>query len=97
MMEKGDTDTWWSFMTRGLPVHNDCAYYIAYETETTGYEGLHTTVKVADDARKVSMLRPLGAGVEPLSSRRAPAISAIARPHVRRGKSGVAADVIGMR
>ena len=34
------------------------AYYIAYkETETTGYEGCTTTVKVAEDARKVSMLR----------------------------------------
>ena len=39
-------------------VHKDGAYYIVYkETEATGYEGCTTTVKVADDARKVSMLR----------------------------------------
>ena len=53
----GDTDTV-ELMTRGSLVHKDGAYYIVYkETETTGYEGCTTTVKVADDARKVSMLR----------------------------------------
>ena len=41
-----------------VEVHKDGAYYIVYkETETTGYEGCTTTVKVAEDARKVSMLR----------------------------------------
>ena len=45
-------------MTRGSLVHKDGAYYIVYkETETTGYEGCTTPVKVAEDARKVSMLR----------------------------------------
>jgi len=45
-------------MPRGSLVHKDGAYYIVYkETETTGYEGCTTTVKVAEDARKVSMLR----------------------------------------
>ena len=55
--KKGDTDTV-ELMTRGSLVHKDGAYYIVYkETETTGYEGCTTTVKVAEDARKVSMLR----------------------------------------
>ena len=57
MEQRGDTDTV-ELMTRGSLVHKDGAYYIVYkETETTGYEGCTTTVKVADDARKVSMLR----------------------------------------
>ena len=57
MEQRGDTDTV-ELMTRGSLVHKDSAYYIVYkETETTGYEGCTTTVKVAEDARKVSMLR----------------------------------------
>ena len=57
MEQRGDTDTV-ELMTRGSLVHKDGAYYIVYkETETTGYEGCTTTVKVAEDARKVSMLR----------------------------------------
>ena len=53
MEQRGDTDTV-ELMTRGSLVHKDGAYYIVYkETETTGYEGCTTTVKVADDARKV--------------------------------------------
>ena len=45
-------------MTRGSLVHKDGAYYIVYkESEATGYEGCTTTVKLADDAHKVSMLR----------------------------------------
>ena len=57
MEQRGDTDTV-ELMTRGSLVHKDGAYYIVYkETEATGYEGCTTTVKVADDARKVSMLR----------------------------------------
>lgn len=45
-------------MTRGSFVLKGGSYYVTYrETETTGYEGCTTTVKVAEDARKVSMLR----------------------------------------
>ena len=52
---KGDTV---ELMTHGALVHKEGAYYIIYkETEATGYEGCTTTVKVAEDARKVSMLR----------------------------------------
>ena len=47
MEQRGDTDTV-ELMTRGSLVHKDGAYYIVYkETETTGYEGCTTTVKVA--------------------------------------------------
>ena len=57
MEQDGNSDTV-ELMTRGSLVHKDGAYYIIYkETEATGYEGCTTTVKVADDARKVSMLR----------------------------------------
>ena len=57
MEQDGKSDTV-ELMTRGSLVHKDGAYYIIYkETEATGYEGCTTTVKVADDARKVSMLR----------------------------------------
>ena len=57
MEQRGDTDTV-ELMTHGSLVHKDRAYYIVYkETETTGYEGCTTTVKVAEDASKVSMLR----------------------------------------
>lgn len=57
MEQRGDTDTV-ELMTRGSLVHKDSAYYIVYkETETTGYEGCTTTVKVAEDASRVSMLR----------------------------------------
>ena len=57
MEQNGENDTV-ELMTRGSLVHKDGAYYIVYkETETTGYEGCTTTVKVAEDARKVSMLR----------------------------------------
>ena len=57
MEQRGDSDTV-ELMTRGSLVHKEGAYYIVYkETEATGYEGCTTTVKVAEDARKVSMLR----------------------------------------
>ena len=57
MEQDGKSDTV-ELMTRGSLVHKDGAYYIIYkETEATGYEGCTTTVKVAEDARKVSMLR----------------------------------------
>ena len=57
MEQDGKSDTV-ELMTRGSLVHKDGAYYIIYkETEATGYAGCTTTVKVAEDARKVSMLR----------------------------------------
>ena len=60
MEQRGDTDTV-ELMTRGSLVHKDGAYYIVYkETETTGYAGCTTTVKVSEDSRQVTMLR-LGA------------------------------------
>ena len=55
MEQRGDTDTV-ELMTRGSLVHKDGAYYIVYkETETTGYEGCTTTVKVAEDARSLGV------------------------------------------
>ena len=57
MEQRGDSDTV-ELMTRGIRVHKENAYYIVYkETETTGYAGCTTTVKVAEDARRVSMTR----------------------------------------
>lgn len=45
-------------MTRGSLVLKGGSYYVTYrETETTGYEGCTTTVKVAKDESKVSMTR----------------------------------------
>ena len=74
MEQRGDSDTV-ELMTRGSLVHKEGAYYIVYkETEATGYDGCTTTVKVAEDARKVSRC-PAS-----LSLRKAPAISAITRP-----------------
>ena len=57
MEQRGDTDTV-ELMTRGSLVHKDGAYYIVYkETETTGYEGCTTTLKIAADGSRVAMLR----------------------------------------
>ena len=57
MEQRGDSDTV-ELMTRRNLVHKENAYYIVYkETETTGYAGCTTTVKVAEDARRVSMTR----------------------------------------
>ena len=57
MQQDGESDTV-ELMTRGSLVHRDSAYYIIYkETEATGYKGCTTTVKVADDARRVTMTR----------------------------------------
>ena len=56
--EKEEKEEFVELMTRGQFVQKGGSYYITYkETETTGYEGCTTTVKVAEDARKVSMLR----------------------------------------
>ncbi len=80
MEQRGDTDTV-ELMTRGSLVHKDGADDIVYkETETTGYEGCTTTVKVTEDARKVSMSCGSASSRASSSSRRARAISAITRP-----------------
>lgn len=45
-------------MTRGSFLQKNGSFFISYkETETTGYAGCTTTVKVAQDESKVSMLR----------------------------------------
>ncbi|MDD4849587.1 MAG: DUF1934 domain-containing protein [Gemmiger sp.] len=45
-------------MTHGKYTHRDGSYYIVYdETEASGYAGCTTTVKIAEDARRVAMLR----------------------------------------
>ena len=45
-------------MTRGQFVQKGGSYYITYkETETTGYEGCTTTLKIAADGSRVAMLR----------------------------------------
>lgn len=45
-------------MTRGSYVQKGESYYITYkETETTGYEGCVTTLKLAADGSRVAMLR----------------------------------------
>ena len=47
MEQRGDTDTV-ELMTRGQFVQKGGSYYITYkETETTGYEGCTTTLKIA--------------------------------------------------
>lgn len=45
-------------MTRGHFTRRGGSFFISYEeTETTGYEGCTTTLKIAEDASKVTMLR----------------------------------------
>lgn len=57
-MEQGGHQETVELMTHGGFVKRDGNFFIMYrETEATGYEGCTTTVKVAEDARKVSMLR----------------------------------------
>lgn len=57
MEQNGDSDTV-ELMTRGSFVHRDRSFYIVYhESEATGYAGCTTTVKVDEDARRVSMTR----------------------------------------
>lgn len=57
MEQQGGEDSV-QLMTRGSFVQRGGSFFISYrETETTGYEGCTTTVKVAQDASKVSMLR----------------------------------------
>lgn len=57
MIQDGDRDTV-ELMTRGSFVQRGGSYYITYrETETTGYEGCVTTLKLAADGSRVAMLR----------------------------------------
>ena len=57
-MEDEEKEEFVELMTRGQFVQKGGSYYITYkETETTGYEGCTTTVKVAKDESKVSMTR----------------------------------------
>ena len=45
-------------LTRGSFLQKDGNFYITYkETETTGYEGCTTTLKIAADSSRVAMLR----------------------------------------
>ena len=45
-------------MTRGSFVLKGGSYYVTYrETETTGYEGCTTTIKIAADGSRVALLR----------------------------------------
>lgn len=57
IIQDGDRDTV-ELMTRGSFVQRGGSYYITYrETETTGYEGCVTTLKLAADGSRVAMLR----------------------------------------
>ena len=57
-MEQGDESDSVQLMTRGSFVRRGGSFFITYkESETTGYEGCTTTVKVAKDESKVSMTR----------------------------------------
>lgn len=45
-------------ITRGFFARKDDNFFISYkESETTGYEGCTTTVKISSDARRVTMMR----------------------------------------
>ena len=79
MEQRGDTDTVELDDPRLARPQGRCYYIVYKETETTGYEGCTTTVKVAEDARKVSMLR-FGKQSSQLIIEKARAISAITRP-----------------
>ena len=57
MEQAGETDSV-ELMTRGSFVRRGGSFFITYkESETTGYAGCTTTVKVAENAQKVTMLR----------------------------------------
>ena len=45
-------------MTRGSLVKKGSSYYISYkETQTIGFEGCTTTIKIAEDGSRVALLR----------------------------------------
>ena len=57
-MEDEEKEEFVELMTRGQFVQKGGSYYITYkETETTGYEGCTTTLKIAADGSRVAMLR----------------------------------------
>ena len=56
--ETGEKEEFVELMTRGEFTLRGSSYYITYkETETTGYEGCTTTLKIAADSSRVAMLR----------------------------------------
>ena len=56
--ETGEKEECVELMTRGEFTLRGSSYYITYkETETTGYEGCTTTLKIAADGSRVAMLR----------------------------------------
>ena len=56
--EEKEKEEFVELMTRGQFVQKGGSYYITYkETETTGYEGCTTTLKIAADGSRVAMLR----------------------------------------
>ena len=57
-MEQGGHQETVELMTHGGFVKRDGNFFIMYrETEATGYEGCTTTVKIAEDGRRVAMMR----------------------------------------
>ncbi len=57
-MEDEEKEEFVELMTRGQFVQKGGSYYITYkETETTGYEGCTTTLKIAEDGSRVALLR----------------------------------------
>ena len=57
-MEQGGRSETVELMTHGAFVRRNGNFFIMYkETEATGYDGCTTTVKVAEDGRRVAMLR----------------------------------------
>ena len=57
-VEQEEKEEFMELMTRGQFVQKGGSYYITYkETETTGYEGCTTTLKIAVDGSRVVMLR----------------------------------------
>ena len=81
-MEDEEKEEFVELMTRGQFVQKGGSYYITYkETETTGYEGCTTTLKIAVDGSRVVMLRfGKNGGVAPsCRSKKASATCAITR------------------
>ena len=59
-------------MTRGSFTKKNGSYYISYkETQTIGFEGCTTTIKIAEDGSRVALLR-LRAGQQPAPHRAGP-------------------------
>lgn len=66
-------------MTRGSFTKKNGSYYISYkETQTIGFEGCTTTIKIAEDGSRVALLR-FGRANSQLSSSGTAAISATTR------------------